>query len=995
MSGIGGKKPVGSVVVSGAGIGGIQASLDLAEMGYKVYLLEKSSSIGGNMASLDKTFPTNDCSMCILGPKISECARHPKITILPLSEIREITGEPGNFCVKVLKKPRFVRQEKCTACADCVEACPVEVDNEYEMGLSKRKAIYIPFPQSTPNCYAIDSAACTRCGKCAKACKARAIYLNEKEEEIEINAGAVIVSSGYRLFDPHLRKELGFGIYENVVTGRHIERMLSASGFSKGKVLRPSDKKYPEKVAFIQCVGSRDKNNGFPHCSSVCCMYAIKESILLKEKLGKVECSVFYTDLRTYGKGFERYYNRARDQYGISFRRGNISKIREVPSSKNLLLQYCLPDGSVSEEEFDMVVLSTGIESSADYPAELSNSSSKDSLWGFGDGIYLCGTAREPMDIPETVIEAGAASALAGALLSGADSILTDQKNYPPESGEIYNEPRVAVLICHCGSNIAGVIDVVKLETEVAKHPFVKVVERNVYLCSEDGQRRMKELIAENMINRIVVASCSPRTHEPLFQEVIREAGLNKYLLEMANIRDHCSWVHRENPEEATNKAMRLINMAVNKSMRLEPLNETSADVEKRCLVVGGGIAGMSAAIAMAEQGVDVVLIEREKELGGNSLKRKISSNVRNPADMVTALIDKLRNCRNIEVLTEAGIKEFSGSIGNFHSVIETQDGKEIALSHGAAVIAIGGRECRPKKYMLGEDERVLTQSDFEQVLLSNGLAHRKFKNIVMVQCVGSRSKDKPYCSRVCCTQAVENAIMAKSLMPETDIYVLYRDMRTYGKKEELYTRARELGVRFMRFEEENEPQVRAEEKLHIDIFDTTFMADVSLTADLLVLSTGIEGSEGCKELSRVFKIPVNEDSFLLEAHAKLKPVDTSVDGVFICGLAHAPKSSTESMLQGLACASRAMTILSKEKVIRGGVISFIDENICIGCLKCLKTCPYEAVYFDDRMKVCRVDENKCKGCGTCAACCPSGANLLKNFKLSQIMRQIEGAFEI
>jgi heterodisulfide reductase subunit A len=690
----------------GGGIGGIQASLDLANSGFRVYLIEESPAIGGRMAQLDKTFPTNDCSMCILSPKLVECGRHPNIELITYSELIQVEGEPGNFKTRVLKHTRYVDENLCTGCGTCQEKCPRKGPSEFDQGLGKRKAIYVPYAQAIPNIPVIDPKICIyfqkgKCRACEKYCPTKAINFSQTDQELELQVGSIILSPGYETLNPNLREEYGYGQYQNVITSLEFERILSASGPYQGEIMRPGDKMHPKLIAWIQCVGSRDNSCGKGYCSSVCCMYATKEAVIAKEHDPEIEPTIFYMDIRAHGKGFDQYYERARDEYKVRYIRCQISKIVEMPKTKNLVIAYLNEAGKVIEEEFNLVVLSLGIT-----PSETSRKLAQTlgidiDSYGFcptnplspmstsRPGIYVCGAFQSPKDIPETVSQASGAAASASEILSEARGTLVSREEFPSERDIGDEEPRIGVIVCHCGINIGGVVDVPAVKEYARTLPQVVYVDENLYACSQDSQAKLKEVIQEHRLNRVVVASCSPRTHEPLFQKTIREAGLNKYLFEMANIRDQCSWVHMDKKEEATRKAMDLVRMAVAKANFIEPLKEQELNVNKRALIVGGGASGMTAALGLADQGFEVFLVEKEKELGGNLRNLFYTIQGVQVQEYLHSLIERVQDHPLIQVILDGMIVDFSGFKGNFKTGIMSGSGMAYRqIEHGVVIIA-------------------------------------------------------------------------------------------------------------------------------------------------------------------------------------------------------------------------------------------------------------------------------------------------------------------
>jgi|ADurb_Met_01_Slu_FD_contig_121_6026_length_6386_multi_6_in_0_out_0_4 heterodisulfide reductase subunit A len=998
----------GAVMVVGGGISGVQTALDLAESGFKVYLIEKTPSIGGVMSQLDKTFPTNDCSMCILSPKLVEAARHPMINLMTMSEVVDVSGEAPDFKVKVRHNPRYVDMDKCVGCGICAEKCPVKVPNEYDANLVERKAIYIPYAQAVPLKYSIDASKCLkltkgRCGLCEKNCPSGAVNYEDKAVEETLDVGAIILAPGFSAFDARLKKEYGYGEYPNVVTSLEFERFLSATGPYGGHVVRPSDQKTPKKVAFLQCVGSRDEKVGNTYCSSVCCMYAMKQAIIAGEHTAGLEPHIFFMDIRAVGKEFEDYRNRAEKEYGIKMHRSSrVASIHEDPVTKNLFLRYSA-DGNVVEEEFDLVVLSLGLEppKSAGALSKIFNVNLN--KFGFAGtnvysplttsrpGIFVTGAFAAPKDIPTSVAEASGAAAKAGAYISNKRGHMEEVKK--DEIDVEGQEPRIGVFVCDCGINIKGTVDVPKVVDYAKTLPNVVFAEENKYSCSADTQGKITETIKREKLNRVVVASCTPRTHEPLFQSTLKEAGLNPYLFEMANIRDQCSWIHMGEPEKATQKAKDLVRMAVAKARLLEPLYESKLPVTHSSVVIGGGISGMTAALDMAAQGYHVDLLERTAELGGNAMKIYHEEDGRKVRDFAKEMITRVRNNKNITVHLNTEVKDVSGFVGNFK--VKTSDGAE--LETGSIVVAVGAEEYKPKEFLYGQDKRVVTQLELEEQMQKGPVAA---KQIAMIQCVGSRNAEAPYCSRVCCANAIKNAISVKKANPKADVYVFHKDIRTYGFREDLYKEAGQVGVRFVRVPEDKPPVVTKEgNDLKLVASDTILGEDIMLRPDLVVLSTGIRPHADNEDLAKMLKVPLSKDKYFLEAHMKLRPVDFATNGVYLAGLAHWPKFTDEAIAQASGAAARAMTVISKPELKSEGIIAAVNEDICDGCAICEPVCEYKAITIvadpkNPEKKKAVVNEGLCKGCGCCVAACPSGAMEQMGFKNAQVIAAIDAALE-
>jgi heterodisulfide reductase subunit A len=1003
---------IGAVMVVGGGIGGVQASLDLAESGFKVYLIEEKPCIGGVMAQLDKTFPTNDCSACIFSPKIQTLAQNPNIEVLAYSKLEGIEGDNGRFAVKVREKARYVDAEKCTSCGTCAQYCPTKVPNEYNFGHDVRKAIYKDYAQGIPAVYTIDTDRCRvfqgkKCGVCQKKCPADAIDYEQQDKVHELEVGSVILTPGYELLQASEVSEFGYGRCANVVTNLEMERILSASGPFEGEVQRPSDGVHPKKIAWIQCVGSRDRRKGMPHCSSVCCMASIKEAVIAKEHDAHIEPTIFFMDIRAHGKDFDKYYDRARNDAGVRFIRSMVSRVIEDPVTKDLEITYVDENGKLVTEIFNMVVLAVGIkptvstvEASGMLGVKLDDLNFCDTttfepVQTSRPGILVAGAFQAPKDIPQTVMEASAAAGVATRTLAEARNTLTVKKELPQEKDVTGQEPRIGVFVCRCGINIASTVDVPTVVEQVKDLPGVAFAGENLFTCSQDAQTQIKGIIQENDLNRVIVASCTPRTHLPLFQETAREAGLNKYLVEMANIREHCSWVHMSQKELATDKAVDLIRMTIARTQRLEQVQDQQLEMVQAGLVIGGGTAGMTAALNLAEQGFPVHLTEKTGELGGNANRLQHTIKNEQVKPFVDELIGKVTSNENITVHYNASIEKVEGFIGNFKTAISSNGGEPQEVQHGVAVIATGASEWKPDVYGYGADPRIRTHLEFGEALAAGDPSVKADGTTVFIQCVGSRCEERPWCSKVCCNHSVMEAISIKEANPNAKVYVLYRDVRTYGLSEPYYEKARRLGVIFVRFIADEPPVVETGDKISVKVKDLVLGGEMEIKADNVVLAAAIIPDENNKELAKLFKLSTNEDGYFLEAHMKLRPVDFATDGVFLAGLAHYPKPLDETIAQADAAASHAAQVLARGYVEAPGMISVVDRFLCRGCGRCVDVCPFHAPELKEvepGVFISEINPALCKGCGACGVACPTGAAAIRHFKDDQIGEMIDAA---
>ncbi len=896
-----------------------------------------------------------------------------------------------------------------------MEYCPVVYPDQYNQEISKNKAVHIYFAQAVPLVTYIDESCLylkeKKCTICLGVCENDAIDFSQKPEKIEIKVGAIILSPGLEPFDPKVRDEYGYGKMQNVVTSMDYERLLCATGPYEGEILRASDKKHPHKIAWIQCVGSRRVTPGDnSYCSAVCCTYTQKQVILTKDHDAEAECTIFHNDIRSYGKDFELYYQRTEQLPGIRFIRSYVSIGKEIPETKNVTIRYSTPEDGVKEEEFDMVVLSVGLNPPADYEDLADKFGIEVNSHGFckaipsnamettRPGIFVSGAFQGPIDIPESVFTASGAGSQCGEFLDYRRGKLTKERVYPPERDVSKEEPRIGVFVCHCGANIGRVVDVPSTVEYALTLPNVVYAQEQLFSCATNSAQEITDMTKEKGLNRVVVAACSPRTLEPLFRDTVREAGINQYYYEMANIREHNSWVHSKEKEEATQKAKDITRMSVARTALLEPLQEIDLPVNKTALVVGGGIAGMTCALSIANQGHEVYLVEKDTDLGGMARRLHYTLEGLDVQAYLRDLVRKVYQHPLIHVYTDAIITEATGYIGNFVTKV-TSEGRVKEIHHGAAVIATGAEEYEPTEYLYGEDERVLTSVELGEQIARGDEGLINARSVVMIQCVGCRNEDRNYCSRVCCGHSVKNALKLKEINPEMDIYILFRDMRTYGLMEDYYREASNKDVKFIRYEPDDKPQVEAVEEegrpvLRVTATDPILGQKLAIDADYLTLSAAVIPPAGNREISQLFKVSLGPDDFFKEAHVKLRPVEFSTEGVYLCGMAHYPKHISEAINQANGAAGRALTLLSHDIVTVSGSVCEVKEDDCVSCGACITACTYGAIEFHDtpQGKKARVNPVICKGDGLCNAKCPTGAISLKHFTDEEILSQIDAA---
>lgn len=1025
--------PTSSVLVVGGGVGGMRAAIDLAEAGLKAYLVESLPWLGGRVAQLGYMFPTHDCVLCrgtsdhgygctrpSISPAFLDFNRHPNIEILTNTDLIRVEGRAGDFTVTVRRRPIYVDPEKCINCGLCTAVCPVDLPSFFEEELVTRKAIYKMAPRALPDSYVVDKIPrCETCRRCESICPTRAVNLDEEPYEQDLSVGAIILSMGYALSDPEEYGELGYGRFPNVIHSMQYERLASRSGPTEGVVLRPSDGKIPRRIAWLQCVGSRDQK--YPYCSSICCMYATKEAMIAKERIPGVHCQIFIMDERAFNKEFNAYYEEAQRKYQVEYTRCRISAVKEDPQTHDLILRYPDEEGRMREDRFDLVVLSLGSRP-PDGARDLARVLGIDlNPYGFCEtdkfnpleasrpGIYVCGTFQSPKEIAETIIDAAGAAGDVMRLLREHLGEHPSSREYPflwkpdgfvPERDVRGEPPRMGVFLCRCTPTLDGVIDVEDVAAWARTQPDVAHVQVMDYGCFDAGQDAIRAAVQEHHLNRVVVGACSHRTHEPFFQKVTRQAGLNPYLMEMVNLREHCAWVHVDDPAGATRKAKAMLGTALARVRLAEPVYKEAVVPEPRALVIGGGVSGMTAALTIADAGYEVVLVEREPELGGNLRHVYYVAEGEDPQRLLRDLVNRVVGHERIRVLTRTEIVSHTGRVGEFRSVLRTTTRTggtvETEVRHGVTIVATGGQEWRGSVYMYGRDPQVVTSMELEQMIVHRPERIADLDTVVFIQCVWPEG-EVGYCSRICCTNTMKNAIRLKMLNPDCRVVVLYRDIVTYGFREAIYTEARRRGVIFMRYDEEHMPIIRSVgPRLELVAWDPSLREEVALYPDLVALSMAVLPSEGTERLARILDVPLSGEGFFMEAHLKMRPMDFVAEGIFVCGMAHYPKFIEECIANAQATAGRALTVLTKDRFYIGGVVARVDQSKCVGCLTCVRACPFgipKVRYTDVGVGSIRgaayIEPALCQGCGTCTAECPAKAIQLVAYKDEQVLAQV------
>jgi len=1136
------KKKIGSVLVVGAGISGIRSALDLGETGYHVTLIDKAPSIGGVLSQLDYQFPTDHCGMCKMLPLLERdtssqfCLRkglfHENIDIMLSTEITALEGEPGKFQATLHKKPTAVDPEQCVGCGECSQVCPVELPDEFNEGLTKRKAIYLPIPHNIPNTYVVDMDSCTLCGECEKICPTQAIdfgtearrefrilvvddelvvrdslkewledegfqvvmaesgaealekltkdnfhlmlldikmpgmdgvevlkrskeihpdlpvmmmtayatvetaveamkigtldYLMkpfdpetlipmivqlyqsiEQTGEQQIDVGAIVLSAGFESFDPSTGSNTyGYGVLPNVVTSVEFERIVSGIGPSQGKLLRPSDGNEIHKAAWLQCVGSRDQQADTDFCSSICCMFAIKEALLAKQKSDdQIDASIFYMDMRTFGKDFQRYRDQAEKEHGIRFRRNRVHTVERSGPDGNLKIVYVDMMGKRYEEEFDLVVLSagqcppTGLQELAEMTGVELNP------WGFcptedfsltqtgQEGIFVAGSLSGLRDISESVIHANSASLGASKLVHSKGGSLAEEVGPEIEMRDVSREvPKVLAITCSCGGTLVDSADLEELTESLKVQGAVNEVLLIDRICTREGWDELEEAINQSSANRILIAACMPYVYTGKLRGLSKAAGLNPALIDVVDIRTPAFPGFDMSKEQMIEGIRAVMLMGISKLKGADPLPIPFTRIIQRALVIGGGIAGMTAALAIADHGFEVDLVEQAEDLGGNlrKLHRTIQGHL--PQELLEETVAGLGKHPNIRVFKKSRVVHSHGCVGRFTTIIEKEDGAAETLEHGVTILCTGGQEAKTESYAFGQDDAIMTHHELEEKLAHGTLDPKSLTSVAMIQCVDSREEPRNYCSRICCTSSLKNALYLKEQNPETNVYIYYRDIMAYGFLETFYTQARKAGVIFIHYEVDSKPQVTVDSgKPRISAVDPILGREIIVHPDVVVLSTGIRPNDA-KELGELFGVEINQDGFFQEAEYKWRPVDFIKEGVFMAGIAHSPRSVAETIATAEAAAERSLRILNNERLASGKTVAEVRHAICALCERCIEACPYGARMKDEEEGRIVVDELMCQGCGSCAAVCQNSASILRGYEDQQMFETIDAA---
>jgi len=991
------------VAIIGAGFAGMSAALALADRGVKVHLIDRKVAMGGYFPLLDNQFPTNSCGVCFLSPEppafcpFIECNLRENINFIGNAFVENILGEDGNFQINLKINANPVNNDLCIDCGKCEEVCEVEVPHEFGEGVEKRKAVFKFYPKNIKKSYFLDLENCTKCKKCVEICPVSAINLdNIEEKNIELTASKIVLTPGFSAVKGNIKEEFGFGYNENVLSSVQFERLISPSGPTLGIPKIPFSGKNPKKIAFLQCVGSRDiRKKGNPYCSSICCMFALKQAMIAKDRIPELEITFFYMDIRAFGKDYEQYYQRAIDEYGIKFVRCHVSTIKEHGKDRVITITY-YENGELKEADFDIAVLSLGFYQNEETKKLIKISKIDVNEFNFAQsnefepfetnvpGIYVAGSFISPKDIPETTTEG---TGVAAKVLS---KLKLDSAPFTPSlvaPSEVEN-PRVGVLICKCGNIIEESIDIdliLQKSKNLNQVVYTGTIDK---LCNKETLNEVKKIISDNALDRLVVGGCSVRELEAFFND-FKLAGYSMLNFEFVNLREQCIFASNTGNQILTKKSSLLINSAIHKVLKNRGAKQTTSPIKNSALVVGAGAAGISAALSLADQGSKVYIVEKSDKIGGRLLDAYYTLQGTDIQSNIKLLIEKVNNHNNIEIITNAQIKSSEGMVGNRVTEVVSGD-KELSIEHGVTILATGGREVKPSIYSYGESDKIVTQVELEKLIANDNLPEN-LNNVVMIQCVQSREKGaREYCSRVCCTHALKNALKLKNLFPDISIIVLYRDIRAYGFYENFYREARNRGIIFIPYSVDKKPEVNVSEgKVSVSFEDTIIGERIDRDVDMLVLSTGVEANDN-REIAEIFGIPIDRFNFFKEANKKAGILTFMKKDIFMCGLCHAPKHINEAIAQGYAAAARASIFLAKNELVSIERKSFVIERFCSGCGICVEICPFDARIIDEEKKIAKVYETICEGCSACVMACPNGAAQQFGFEKGQILEFVD-----
>ncbi|MHB9033070.1 MAG: FAD-dependent oxidoreductase [Anaerolineae bacterium] len=999
-----------TVLVIGGGVSGQRAALNLANAGIEVVLLEKEVSLGGTTAQLGMMFPQQNCLLCrgdtchgagctrpTISPELLDFSLPPNLHVMTSSQLTAFSGTPLHYRATIQHKPRYVQVERCIKCDRCAQVCPQELPDEHEAGLAVHKAAYRPSFRSVPDSYAVAKGSyCESCGRCVTACPTGAIDLTMVTTQETIEVSAVVVATGMQLYDARLSQEYGYGRFANVVTGLEMERMTSPEGPGEGRVVRRSDGQPPKRIAWLQCVGSRDKEHDY--CSAFCCGYATRQAVQARTLLPDSSATIYLMDDRVYSKGYNHTYDTLRASHGIRLSRNRPSVIYEDKTTKELVLQVTDDNGQVVEERHDLVVLSIGAQSAADTfglaqilglqvgSQGYLSTNTLAPVDSIREGIFVAGTTSGPADLADSIASGAAAAARIRQFLGFPQSRPAAATKGAPAA----EAHRVGVFVCDCAGEISRVIDLHKTLDGLAGTALTRVVPLG---CFPEGLAAIRESIAAHNLTDVVIGACNRRTYSALFKQ---ELGVP---VELVSLREECAFVHSDDPPGATNLAGELLRMGIERAARQTKSEPEVLSPLPTAMVLGGGLAGMTAALYLADSGIPVHLVEREANLGGFAFYQKQGLDGLEIAAHVRELSGRVASHPHIILHLGTMVASQSGRPGHaavaLAKVADPSSVTEVAV--GATIIATGSEEYRGPAYGLGTQGQVYTLADLDKRLTDEPDLPKKLGQVAFIGCTGPwdepGSSEAWRCSRTCCADMLSQAMNIKKANPGCQVFVLEREINMYGLQEASYTEARRMGIVFIHFSPTHRPDIASTaEGLRLVVLDSNLREEIELKPDLVVLASATVPHPDTGRIADQFGIHLASDGFLQEWEVKTQTTATFRPDVFICGAAQGPKQIREIIAQSLAAADQALTLLTKQPA-NGQVIAKVDKKACVACLTCVRVCPYHVPRMTNvnsagvtAKSYSYIDPLLCQGCGRCVSECPGMAIQLSNNDEDQLI---------
>ncbi len=981
------------VLIVGSGVAGMRASYDLASVGFEVTLLEYRTYTGGTLMQLDKQFPTDSCGICRMQPRTTDfeyaefCPRKdfyfPGVEVLRDVMVEKIDDGENNAKIVVLRhKGLIVSPDLCIGCGKCVDICPIEIKDEFNGFFETKKAIDRASPYSIYSLYSIDEEHCTRCGECVKVCPTDAITLGDETIETR-EFDAILLTPGFEEFIPEELTEYGWGVFPDVVTSIELERLYSPIGPNFGQLKRPTDSKEPESIAFIQCVGSRCAER--PYCSSACCMYSMKEARQIKHLLPNLAVKIFFMDIRAFGKDYYRYQLET-EKKGIEMVRCRVPKVYCDENTNQLSLSYETESGERISEGFGMVVLSIAQVVTPSIKKLAKNSGVDIDDWGFAvlpkanslettaKRVFAAGSFVSPKDIADAVTESSAATAEIAVRL-GTDEVIKQKslKGNPPITGKI------AIVLD--SSIIPNSDDLIQELSEMHRVEKAIIIKN---LTTPNGMKEFQKFISDNEFESVIIAACQPYTYLAKLAFISRENIENPPDIHTVDLFQVIQTVQRN---EWNTIFKRQIAMSVASAAHGRP-QEMFYDVppekitKKRVAIVGAGMAGLTAAKTFVDMNIPVTLVEKSNMIGGVNLNGIGNLNNLTTGKYIAGLIKDIKDNPKVEIITEASVYEINGSVGDFKIWIAKPDNSYKTVEAGAIIIATGAKAYETEKFNLSRSSKIILWDEFERKIINNN----ELKEIVFIQCADCRNDKRPWCNRICCAKTIELSLKIKEKNPKSRIWVLNRDIMSYGHNELDYLKSRDVGVLFVRYNSEYEPSVELDgEDVVVKVRDPLLDAEIAIKPDYVVLQTGVEpnGDERLEELLET------TDGFWDGLDTKFSPQETKLAGVFVAGSGRMPMRALEAIEDARAAAIQAAKYLLVESIPCRNKVAYVRERVCVGCQYCIPMCPYEARVWDEFTRKVTVDRERCMGCGACSVACPSEATVMINSDKNRMFAQI------